>query len=166
MVKISINSSRHETTYEYMMDIKTILSKTFKQIEVFQEEIQNSDYCGCFIVNQETTYRVRVAKITPKKIGQFVAIWEKDEKGNNVAYSESSFPDCLVVYCFNQQMVGCFKFPKDVLKQQNILKTETQKGKMGFRVYPPWDKPIAKQALKTQAWQVPYFEIDERHFFK
>jgi hypothetical protein len=28
---------------------------------------------------------------------------------------------------------------------------------MGIRVYPIWDKPTSKQALKTQLWQLSYF---------
>ena len=26
-----------------------------------------------------------------------------------------------------------------------------------MRVYPSWDNPDSKQALKTQKWQLPYF---------
>ncbi|WP_414839153.1 MepB family protein [Carnobacterium sp. TMP28] len=28
---------------------------------------------------------------------------------------------------------------------------------MGIRVYPIWDNPTSKQALKTKLWQLPYF---------
>lgn len=30
-----------------------------------------------------------------------------------------------------------------------------------MRVYPSWDRPTNKQALKTQEWQLPYF-VDMR----
>lgn len=26
-----------------------------------------------------------------------------------------------------------------------------------MRVYPSWDRPTSKQAMKTQEWQLPYF---------
>lgn len=28
---------------------------------------------------------------------------------------------------------------------------------MAIRVYPSWDKPVSKQAIKTQSWQLEYF---------
>lgn len=54
--------------------------------------------------------------------------------------------------CFGQ-----FIFPKEILIKHNILKSSSTKGKMGMRVYPSWDNPTSKQAIKTQSWQLPYF---------
>ena len=30
-------------------------------------------------------------------------------------------------------------------------------GKRAIRVYPPWVKPVAKEAVRTQHWQLQYF---------
>ncbi|MNO05235.1 MepB protein [compost metagenome] len=30
-------------------------------------------------------------------------------------------------------------------------------GKRAIRVYPPWARPVAKQAIRTQQWQLKYF---------
>ena len=30
-------------------------------------------------------------------------------------------------------------------------------GKRAIRVYPPWVKPVAKEAVRTQQWQLRYF---------
>ncbi len=53
--------------------------------------------------------------------------------------------------------LGQFIFPKSVLCQQGILTVNDKEGKRGFRVYPPWDNTINKQAIKTQKWQLNYF---------
>ncbi len=102
--------------------------------------------------------RFRVAKITPNKIGQFVAFWEKDENNKNQAFSYTDAPDLLVINTFTDNNdFGQFIFPKEILRKQNILKTETSKGKMAIRVYPDWETPTSKQAIATQTWQLPYF---------
>ncbi|RCW77463.1 MepB family protein [Saliterribacillus persicus] len=123
-----------------------------------REEPQNSAYgAGIFQLGSKSV-RFRVAKITPNKIGQFVAFWEKDENNKNQAFSYKDAPDLLVINTFtDNEDFGQFIFPKEILRKQNILKTETSKGKMAIRVYPDWETPTSKQAIATQTWQLPYF---------
>jgi hypothetical protein len=123
-----------------------------------QEEKQNSNYGAGTFQLASCSVRFRVAKKTPNKVGQFVAFWEKDENDNNQPYTYEKAPDLLVINTFlsNDEM-GQFIFPKDILAKQNILKTSATKGKMAIRVYPSWDTPTSKQAIKTQKWQLPYF---------
>lgn len=127
-------------------------------ITAIQEEAQNREYgAGIFQLNSKSV-RFRVAKITPTKIGQFVAFWEKDQDNNNQAFSYEKATDLLVINTFTRDNdFGQFVFPKEVLLQQNILKTATSKGKMAFRVYPTWEIPTSKQAIETQKWQLEYF---------
>ncbi|MEH6942220.1 MepB family protein [Bacillus sp. JJ722] len=127
-------------------------------IKAIREEAQNSDYgAGIFQLNSKSV-RFRVAKITPTKIGQFVAFWEKDGDNKNQAFSYENTTDLLVINTFSgNNNFGQFVFPKEVLVKQNILKTATTKGKMAIRVYPSWDTPTSKQAIETQKWQLPYF---------
>lgn len=130
-------------------------------IKAIREETQNSDYgAGLFQLNSKSV-RFRVAKVTPTKIGQFVAFWEKDLDSNNQAFSYENATDLLVINTFSNdnQSFGQFVFPKAVLVKQNILKTATVKGKMAIRVYPSWDTPTSKQAIATQKWQLPYFVV-------
>lgn len=99
------------------------------------------------------TVRFRVAKQTPKKIGQFVVFWEKIA---TFSYEEAS--DLLVITTFkDEHRYSQFIFPKKVLLKQNILRTDSHPGKMAMRVYPSWDHPTSKQAITTQNWQLPYF---------
>jgi len=130
-------------------------------IKAIREETQNSDYgAGVFQLNSKSV-RFRVAKVTPTKIGQFVAFWEKDLDNKNQAFSYENATDLLVINTFSNdnQSFGQFVFPKEVLVEKNILKTATAKGKMAIRVYPSWDTPTSKQAIATQKWQLPYFVV-------
>lgn len=45
-----------------------------------------------------------------------------------------------------------------VLVDKGIITGKNKEGKRGIRVYPPWDKPNNKQAIKNQSWQIRYFE--------
>ncbi|WP_047392494.1 MepB family protein [Exiguobacterium sp. s168] len=122
------------------------------------EEVQNATYGAGRFCFGETSIRFRVAKVTPTKLGQFVVIWEKDEQNQNQPFSEDTATDLLVVNTFtDSNRFGQFVFPKIVLKQHNIFKTGTIKGKMAMRVYPSWDNPTSKQAIATQKWQLEYF---------
>lgn len=123
-----------------------------------QEEKQNAKYgAGIFQLSSKTV-RFRVANTTSTKTGQFVAFWEKDENNKNQPYSYEEAPDLLVITTFKSDYeFGQFVFPKEVLLNQHILKSNSTKGKMAIRVYPGWDVPTSKQAMKTQEWQLPYF---------
>lgn len=128
----------------------------------FKEEAQNAEYAGyVFELSDETrikSIRFRVAKITPTKIGQFVTFWEKDANKVNQPYFIDTTPELLVITTFRQDGgFGQFVFPKDILLKKNILKSQSNQGKMGMRVYPSWDKPVSKAAIHTQSWQLPYF---------
>lgn len=127
-------------------------------VKSVQEEKQNAKYgAGTFRLGSKTV-RFRVANITPTKIGQFVACWEKDENNKNQPYVYEEAPDLFVITTFkNEYAFGQFIFPKEVLLKHDILKSPTTKGKMAIRVYPKWDHPTSKQAVKTQKWQLPYF---------
>lgn len=127
-------------------------------VKSVQEEKQNSKYgAGTFQLSLRTV-RFRVANITSTKVGQFVAFWEKDVNNKNQPYLYEEAPDLLVITTFkNENEFGQFIFPKEVLLKKDILRSTSTKGKMAIRVYPIWDNPSSKQAIKTQKWQLPYF---------
>ncbi|MGM1047258.1 MAG: MepB family protein [Bacillota bacterium] len=127
-------------------------------LKSIQEENQNSDYgAGTFHLNSKSV-RFRVAKITPNKLGQFVAFWEKDENNKNQPFTYEKAPDLLVINTsMSNNQFGQFIFPKEILAKQNIFKTSTTRGKMAIRIYPSWDNPTSKQAISTKKWQSPYF---------
>lgn len=115
------------------------------------------EYSGytCTIVSLTIIYRK--AKITPKKVGQFVTVWRRNEEGITTPFNSSDSFDFYIILAEDQDRIGCFIFPKSILEAQGIVTTSKKEGKRGFRVYPTWDAPTSKQALKTQQWQQQYF---------
>ena len=94
-----------------------------------------------------------MANITPTKVGQFVAFWEKDEINKNQPYLYEDAPDLFVITTFkSDNAFGQFIFPKEILLKQNILRSPSTNGKMAIRVYSKWDSPDSKEAKKTQGW--------------
>ena len=122
-----------------------------------EREEQNSEYEGLLLNISNHFYRSRLAKLTPKKKGYFVAFWEKDTNGVNQAYSYEQTPEKVMITVLDQEKRGQFIFPKDVLLQYGIVKSPEQKGKMALRVYPSWITDLNTNATKTQSWQLNYF---------
>ena len=67
-------------------------------------------------------------------------------------------------------MHGMFIFPVSLLIKKGIVPSTKNKGKTGFRVFPPWSddrgvagtKVFSELGKKTQQWQLLYFlEIDD-----
>lgn len=137
---------------------ETIYEPNDLYVKSIQEEKQNSKYgAGTFQLSSRTV-RFRVANITPTKVGQFVAFWKKDINNKNQPFLYEEAPDLLVITTFkNENEFGQFIFPKEILLKEGILRSASTKGKMAMRVYPSWDSPNSKQAMKTQKWQLPYF---------
>ncbi|WP_017473088.1 MepB family protein [Amphibacillus jilinensis] len=129
------------------------IGKEFK----LAREGQNDNYEGCILQVNSNFYRTRLAKLTPKKKGYFVAIWEKDKEGNNQPYNYQESPEKLIVSIIDRGKCGQFIFPKDVLLKYGVLKNAKHKGKMAVRVYPNWLDDLTATASKTQAWQARYF---------
>lgn len=116
------------------------------------------EYSGCSYTQENLNIIERTAKITPKKIGQFVTFWKRNEKGITEPFHESASIDFFIIKVFFEDKSGVFKFSKQTLIKYGIISTKHKEGKRGFRVYPIWDKPSSKQALITQQWQLNHFD--------
>lgn len=121
---------------------------------------ESNQYNGCSYTIDDKNILERTAKITPKKIGQFVTCWKRNSNGITEPYKDSDLIDFFVIKVIHSKKSGTFKFPKAALIKHGILSTEKKDGKRGFRVYPIWDTPTSKQAVKTQVWQLNYFKED------
>ena len=123
---------------------------------------ENANYAACSFELNIYKIQFRVANITPTKIGQFVAIWKRNNEGITAPFDVSDSLDFMIISVRDSENFGQFIFPKSVLVSHGIISQNEKGGKRGIRVYAPWDKPENKQAIKTQAWQVNYFvEIRE-----
>lgn len=121
---------------------------------VFEKE--GKEYQACWFCLNDKKIISRKAKLTPKKVGQFVTFWKRPQKETE-PYSEADLIDELWVWVEEDLHRGLFVFSKDVLIQEGILSSINKEGKRGFRVYPPWVVCTNKQAIKTQKWQLDSF---------
>lgn len=123
---------------------------------------ESTNYGACSFELNNKLIQYRVANITPSKIGQFVAIWKRNNVGITAPFDVLDSLDFMIISVRDSENLGQFIFPKAVLVSKGIVSKNEKGGKRGIRVYAPWDKPINKQAIQTQAWQVNYFvEIKE-----
>lgn len=115
------------------------------------------EYDGCTFVLNNCVVKYRKTKVTPKKIGQFVTLWKRDLSNKTVPFDEKDNFDFYLMFSEDETRQGFFFFPKKVLVEKHILSSKNREGKRGFRVYPIWDLPISKQAMRTKLWQNDYF---------
>lgn len=123
----------------------------------FETELESQEYSACNFQLDRKNIKFRLAKITPTKVGQFVSIWKRDQKGITQPFDISDDIDFFIIAARQQKQFGLFIFPKSVLHENKILSGKTKNGKRGIRVYPSWDLTTNKQAQKTQQWQTKYF---------
>lgn len=125
---------------------------------------EGKEYGACTFKLNGKVIKFRVAKVTPKKTGQFVAIWRRNDQGVTQPFEAIDEIDFMVISTRKGNHFGQFIFPKAVLIHHGIITNNQKEGKRGMRVYPPWDKAENKQAEKTQSWQLKYFlNIEENN---
>lgn len=141
---------------------KLLYSKCGFQLQHLVWNSESANYGSCSFELNNKLIQYRVANITPTKIGQFVAIWKRNNEGITAPFDVSDSLDFMIISVRGSENFGQFIFPQSVLVSHGIISQNEKGGKRGIRVYAPWDKPENKQAIKTQAWQVNYFvEIKE-----
>lgn len=124
-----------------------------------QREAESTEYGACRFGLNGFNIAFRIAKITPKKLGQFVTVWKRLTPNSAIIPLDISDDiDFVIVSVADSAQHGQFIFSQKTLVNRGILSHQGQGGKLAFRVYPSWIKPIAKTAIKTQEWQL-------RHFF-
>jgi len=144
-----------------------VYDKCAFEISKVQNDLEGKVYEACqFEINGKKIIS-RSAKITPKKVGQFVTFWKRNREGITVPYTVAEQVDFYVINVRNGNQLGQFVFPRFELIKKGIMTTEHKDGKRGFRVYPEWDEAQNIQARKTQEWQLKYFyRIDSTIDFK
>lgn len=146
--------------YKHLIEIDQKLFQTLGfTVHNYRQEFEGSDYGACRFDLGNTPIVLRKSKITPKKVGQFVTLWKRDEKGETAPLHESDPFEVCIIYCSSGDAMrsGVFIFSKKVLIEKGIISTNKSSGKRGFRIYPVWDTPLSKQAQKTQDWQLRSF---------
>ncbi|MFD2829695.1 MepB family protein [Corticicoccus populi] len=120
-------------------------------------ENQNRPYEGASFWVNNIHFRSRMAKLTPKKPGYFVTLWEKGSDGKNQPFKYEECPDKIIISIIDGNLNGQFIFNKDILLEKGVLRSEDTEGKMAVRVYPSWISDLNPSASKTKEWQNEYF---------
>ncbi|WMJ71716.1 MepB family protein [Cytophagaceae bacterium ABcell3] len=132
------------------------LNLSFGNLKIHSE---STEYGACSFELRGRKVEHRVSKITPTKTGQFVATWKRNEDGATEPFSSLDPVDFMIITSKSETGIGQFIFPKSVLVEKGIISHQSNAGKRGLRVYPPWDTPTNKQAEKSQSWQTKYFVL-------
>jgi hypothetical protein len=111
----------------------------------FKNEPESLEYGACRFELNGLKIICRNAKVTPKKIGQFVTFWKRNGNGPIEPFYETDRIDFYVVNVRNENQCGQFVFPKSVLINKGIISTDKKEGKLAFRVYSSWDITKNKQ---------------------
>ncbi len=138
-----------------------VYNKCGLEISDFTLDTESKEYNACRFRLNGKHIICRNAKVTPKKVGQFVTFWKRNGSGPIEPFHHTYNIDFFVVNIKAENNLGQFVFPKSVLLNKGIISTDDKEGKRAFRVYPKWDIVSSKQAERTQKWQLEYFyEID------
>lgn len=122
-----------------------------------ETDLESKEYLAHNFQLNGQNIKFRRAKITPKKTGQFVTIWKRNDKGITEPFDISDDIEFFIIATREDKNFGVFIFSKSVLYENNILSDKVKEGKRGIRVYPTWNVATSKQAQKTQLWQTKYF---------
>ncbi len=136
---------------------QSILESLNLSLSNLEKDLECEEYFGYNLNINQSFIKFRKAKITPKKVGQFVTLWKRNQTNQTQPFDEKDPFDYYIVATEDASRLGFYIFSKAILIEKQILSTHNKEGKRGFRVYPNWTKPENKQALKTQNWQQAYF---------
>nr|WP_315193584.1 MepB family protein [uncultured Flavobacterium sp.] len=127
------------------------------KIKNVETELESKQYFAHNFELNNHKVKFRMAKITPTKTGQFVAIWKRNKNGITEAHNVDDEFEFYLIATRQAERFGVFIFNKTVLSENRILTSKKGKGKRGIRVYPNWSVTENIQAQKTQNWQINYF---------
>ncbi|MGV3509970.1 MAG: MepB family protein [Sphingobacteriaceae bacterium] len=135
----------------------SILKTIGLDITSFEKDKECEEYHGYNLQLGRENIKFRKAKVTPKKIGQFVTLWKRSSDGQTIPFDLKDNFEFYIFAAAESEQFGFFIFPKKILADKQILSAGNREGKRGFRIYPDWDCPQNKQAEKTKRWQTEYF---------
>lgn len=120
-------------------------------------EVDNLEYGAAVARVGAAKVRYRVGKLTPRKVGAFVAVWRRAPDGSTEPFPAEEDIDLLIITVREGPDFGVFVFPKAALVDHRIVSMGGRGGKRGFRVYPPWSVTTNPQAQRTRRWQGDFF---------
>ena len=80
-----------------------------------EAESESEDYFACDAKYNGKNAKFRIAKTTPKKVGQFVTLWKRIENLTIQPFDASDEVDFVIIAVQNAAQFGLFIFPKSGL---------------------------------------------------
>jgi len=116
--------------YKELLDVKQLIyDQLGLTIEQYQPEAESTEYSACtFKLNKKTIIH-RTAKITPTKIGQFVTLWKRNNKGITAPFDLEDNFDFIAITVQTPENLGQFIFPKQVLLEKGVISGNGKEGK-------------------------------------
>lgn len=127
------------------------------QLSMLKAEEDNADYGGYSFYLNTSFIQFRTAKVTPKKIGQFVTFYKRLPSKIIAPFDIEDHIDFYIIGNSNADAKGFFILPKEALLKHDIVSQNNIGGKRGFRLYLPNDLTLNKQSKLTQEWQAKYY---------
>lgn len=118
--------------------LNDIVFKPIGEITAIVKENECDEYLGYNFKLNDLNIKFRKSKITPKKIGQFVTLWRRNDEKQTEPFHVNDDFDFYIIASFDNENSGFFIFSKDILAKNKFLTTIEKEGKRGFRVYPDW----------------------------
>lgn len=122
-----------------------------------EPEEQNGDYEAGIVAMGSKVWRIRTARVTPKKPGAFVAVWKRNLDGETCPFELDEHIEGLLVFVCEGEQFGVFQFSSAQLVNLGVSRSGVHEGKRGFRVYPSWSTELNRQATLTQRLQSSAF---------
>lgn len=128
-----------ETLLNQLPEVLVTASKLIYQplgykISNYQTESESQEYNACTFQLNHLKIKHRLSKITPKKTGQFVTIWKRNNLGITIPFDDLDDFDLLIISSETDKHFGQFIFPKAILAQHKIITNNGVEGKRGIRV--------------------------------
>ena len=82
---------------------------------------ESETYGACSFLLNGHFIQYRISKSTPIKIGQFVAVWKRNQDGLVVPFEISDDIDFIIIVSRSDANFGLFIFPKSVLVKKGII---------------------------------------------
>ena len=113
---------------------EVILKPNHFAISNIEKDAECEEYLGFNFNINHLSVKFRKAKITPKKVGQFVTLWKRNTSKQTEPFDENDLFDFYIIATEDDKKNGYFIFSKSILINKNILSTNQKEGKRGFRV--------------------------------
>ncbi|MEZ8725169.1 MepB family protein [Vibrio cyclitrophicus] len=132
---------------------------------------QNSKYEALEFSIDGKKILYRKGNVTPDRPGNFLSIWKRPDENSTDPRRTMPYEEHDLDYLFVKvsdcdiSKRGIYIFPLTVLVNKGVVTSNKAKGKMAFRVFPPWtssrgelkSKVFSDSAKKTQRWQSNFF---------